>query len=181
MGFYPDRMIIEADRIDAGDDVAYHSKVPFSMILNLVNVLNTDDRDIVWDYLRRYDDSVDRDKEVIDDLIDRALRYYRDFVLPTKEFRLPDDEVMVGVEQLCDFLRDYDGDDSEEIQSAAYRAGKDNDISLGKWFKSMYRLLLGQDRGPRLGTFIHLYGVDDTLELIEERLAQKSRETGKDE
>ncbi len=171
---------IDADAIDAGDDVSYDSEISYSMLMNLVSVLNTDDRDIVWDYLRQYDDSVEQDADVIDDLIDRALRYYRDFVLPTKEFRLPDDEVMVGVEQLVDFLADYDGDDAEEIQSAAYSAGKDNDISLGKWFKSMYRLLLGQDRGPRLGTFIHLYGVDETRQLIEERLSEESDIDGKD-
>lgn len=163
---------IEANRIDVGDEVSYRCGVSYSMLLNLVSVLNTDDRDIVWDYLRRYDDNVDEDDEIIDTLIDRALSYYRDFVLPTKEFQLPDEEVMVGVEQLREFLSDYDGDDPEEIQNATYRAGKDNDISLGKWFRSMYRMLLGQDRGPRLGTFIHLYGVDETLGLIDQRLAE---------
>ncbi len=164
---------IESQSIDTGEEITYRSGISYSMILNLVSVLNTDDHDIVWDYLRRYDDSVDDDAEVIDDLIDRALRYYRDFILPTKEFQLPDEEVMVGVEQLRQFLAEYDGDDPEEIQSAAYRAGKDNDIKLGKWFRSMYRLLLGQDRGPRLGTFIHLYGTRETLTLIDERLSER--------
>ena len=163
---------IDAQRIDAGEDVSYDSGISYSMLLNLVGVLNTDDRDIIWEYLCRYDEGAERDRDVIDPLIDCALQYFRDFILPTREYRLPDEEVMVGVDQLRQFLRDYEGDDPEELQSAAYRAGKDNDISLGKWFKSMYRLLLGQDRGPRLGTFIHLYGVDETLQLIEERLAE---------
>ena len=164
---------IKDEEIDAGEEVTYESNISYSMILNLVSVLNTDDRDMVWDYLRRYDDRVDADKDVIDDLVDRALRYYREFVFPTKEYKLPDEEVMPGVEQLREFLDQYDGDDPEEIQTATYRAGKDNDIKLGKWFRSMYRMLLGQDRGPRLGTFIHLYGVEETLNLINERLAEK--------
>ncbi len=163
---------IEADRIDAGEDVSYQCEISYSMILNLVNVLNTDDREIVWDYLRRYDESVDNDARILNDLIDRALRYYRDFVLPTKEFELPDEEVMVGVRQLREFLASYQGNDPEQLQSATYQAGKDNGIKLGKWFKSMYRMLLGQDQGPRLGTFIHLYGVSETLALIDERIAQ---------
>ncbi len=162
---------IDADAIDDPDvAVSYDCGISYSMILNLVSVLNTDDRDIVWEYLERYDDSVTDDAAVIDDLIDRALAYYRDFVLPTKEFERPDDEVMVGVDQLREFLLNYEGNDAEELQSAAYSAGKENDISLGKWFRSMYRLLLGQDRGPRLGTFIHLYGVQETVDLIDERL-----------
>ncbi len=163
---------IEADRIDAGEDVDYGCGISYSVLLNLVSVLNTDDKDMIWDYLRRYDENVDDDAEILEGLIERALNYYRDYVLPTKEYQAPDDEeILVGVNQLREFLANYDGDDPEEIQSATYRAGKDNDIKLGKWFKAMYRMLLGQDRGPRLGTFIHLYGVKETLELIDRRLA----------
>ena len=172
---------VDADAIDAGEELGYDCEISYSMLLNLVSVLNTDDREIIWDYLRRYDDAVEDDADVIDDLIDRALRYYRDRVLPTKEFQHPDDDVLDGVDQLRSFLVDYDGDDAEEIQSAAYSAGKDNDIDLGRWFKAMYRLLLGQDSGPRLGTFIHLYGVDDTVELIDERLQTLDGDGGKDD
>lgn len=165
---------IDADRIDAGERVGYDCDISYSLLLNLVSVLNTDDRQIIWDYLRRYDEDVDDQPELLDDLIDRAVSYYREFVLPTKEYELPDDKMMPGVEGFRSFLVDYDGDDSEEIQSAAYSAAKDHGLDLGEWFRQMYRLLLGQDSGPRLGTFVHLYGVDDTIELIDEQLAESS-------
>lgn len=162
---------IEHDKIEAGQTPDYVSDISYSMLLNLVNVLNTDDKEIVWRYLLRYDPDARQNEAMLDDMIDRALRYYRDFVLPTKEYELPDEEMMASLEQFRDFLANYDGDSAEEIQSAAYRAGKDQGVKLGKWFRTMYRLLLGQDRGPRLGTFVHMVGPDEVLRLIEERLS----------
>jgi lysyl-tRNA synthetase class 1 len=158
---------VERRKIDEGASLDFTSDVSYTMLLNLVSVLNTADRDIVWEYLLRYDDSVEEDREFVDRMIDCAMRYYEDFVLPTKSY-----EMMPAVDQFRQFLRDYEGDSAEELQTAAYTAGKDHDLSLGKWFRAMYRLLLGQDRGPRLGTFVHLYGVDETLALIDEKLAE---------
>lgn len=169
---------IESRRLEAGEEVRFDSDISYTVLLNLVNVLNTADREIIWDYLRRYDAEADKHAEIFDALIDRAIAYYRDFIAPTKEFALPDEEVMVGVRQLLDHLETVEEPDPESLQNAAYRAGKDNGIALKKWFKSMYRLLLGQDQGPRLGTFIHLYGVEETRALIVARLAGSQDEEG---
>lgn len=161
---------IEHEKIKAGQDISYNSDISYSMLLNLVNVLNSDDKQIVWNYILRYDENAKQDFELIDDMIDRALRYYRDFILPTKEYERPTPEAMPAVEQLLAFLETYEGSSAEELQSATYAAGKENGLALPVWFRTMYRLLLGQERGPRLGTFIHLYGVKETRELIKERL-----------
>lgn len=163
---------LEQDAVRAGEAVTYDSNISYSMLLNLVNVLNTDDRDIVWNYLLRYDPDAGQAKDVMDDMISRALRYYQDFIVPTKQYELPSEEMMPSLEQLRGFLAEYEGSDPEEIQSATYQAGKDHGVKLGKWFQTMYRMLLGQDRGPRLGTFIHLYGPQETLKLIDERLSE---------
>ncbi|TXD34362.1 lysine--tRNA ligase [Lujinxingia vulgaris] len=167
---------IEYDKIDAGQELGFESDLTYSMILNLVSVLNTGDKAIIREYLQRYDAHSEDDDAVIDDMIDRAARYYQDFIVPTKKYELPSDEMMPSVRQLREFLAGYEGNDAEELQAATYSAGKDQGVALGKWFKTMYRMLLGQDRGPRLGTFIHLYGVKETLALIDERIAQKEAE-----
>lgn len=164
------------DQRDDAEAVGYQSEVVnYSMLLNLVSVLNAEDPKIIWDYVERYDPEVSRDRDTISRLIDGAMAYCRDFILPEREYKVPDEQIMPGLTQFRDFLRDADPDvDAETIQNAAYRAGKENDISLGKWFKSMYQLLLGQDHGPRLGTFVHFYGVNNTLEHIDERLSGDS-------
>lgn len=164
---------VDARALDAGEEIAYEAGVSYSMLLNLVSVLNTDDEELVWDYVRRYEPNADKSPEMMERLIKRALNYYRDFVAPTKQYELPADEMMPALEQLMAFLENYDGDDAEEIQSATYAAGKETGVKLGKWFSTMYKMLLGQQRGPRLGTFIKLYGVQETLELIRKRLDER--------
>lgn len=162
---------VEADRRRAGQEVGYDSEITYGLLLNLVSVLNTDDVELVWDYILRYDpEARQTHEELLDSMIACALNYYRDFVAPTKKFEAPPEEMMPALEQFREFLRGWDGGEASQIQDACYAAGKDHDLSLGKWFRSLYRLLLGQDRGPRVGTFVHIYGVEETLELIEQRL-----------
>lgn len=162
---------VERARRAAGKEVGYDSDVTFGLLLNLVNVLNTEDRDLIWDYLLRYDSTArETNEELLDAMISCALNYYRDFVAPTKEFAAPADEMQPAMEQFVSFLREYEGNDAQEIQSACYSAGKENGLKLGAWFKTLYRLLLGQQQGPRIGTFVSVYGVQETLELIDKKL-----------
>ena len=141
------------------------------MLLNLVSALNTDDRDVVWDYVCRYNPRASEDKEVLDLLIDRAMSYYADFVLPHKVYALPPEDFRPAVDALLGWLDGYDGNDSKEIQNAAYAIGKEHEVDLRTFFSVMYQLILGEERGPRLGTFISLYGAKETLALAREKLA----------
>lgn len=161
---------VEHDRLEAGESIEVHSDITYSTMLNLVSALHTDDRELVWNYLEEYDPNAAEDAEILDDMLDGALRYYRDFVLPTKSYESPPEELVPAVENFRDFLADYDGDDPEEIQNAAYDYGKKSDAPLGDWFQALYRMLLGQDEGPRLGSFIHMFGLDETVEALDERL-----------
>ncbi|MEZ4461066.1 MAG: lysine--tRNA ligase [bacterium] len=158
--------------VRAGNKVEYTSGISYSMLLNLVSVLNTDDHDIIWNYVRRYAPDAEKDA-VVDSMIDRAITYYRDFVAPTKNYVDPPDDALPALRQLVAFLKSYTGNSAEELQNATYAAGKENDLKLGHWFACMYRMLLGQERGPRLGTFIQLYGVSETLELIESKVGDR--------
>lgn len=161
---------IEHDKIKAGQAVNYEAGVSYSMLLNLVNVLGTDDKQIVWDYLLRYNDDARKNEAMIDDMIDRALRFHRDFVVPTLQFVQPSDEMRAPLAQYREFLANYDGNDAEVLQNACYQAGKDHGVKLGQWFATLYQLLLGQRQGPRMGTFVSLYGVKETIALIDQRL-----------
>lgn len=158
--------------VRADKKVEFTSGVSYSMLLNLVSVLNTDDRQIIWNYIRRYAPQAAQDA-VLDSMIDRAITYYRDFVAPTKVYVDPSDEMLPAIRQLLAFLRDYKGESAEDIQNATYSAGKETGVKLGEWFAAMYRMLLGQERGPRLGTFIQLYGIQETIALIESKVGDR--------
>ena len=55
--------------------------------------------------------------------------------------------------------------------SEVYEVGKRHGIELKAWFQALYEVLLGQSRGPRMGSFIALYGVAETVALIRRALA----------
>ena len=102
-----------------------------------------------------------------------AVRYYDDFVKPTKQFRAPDEKERAAMEDLAGRLRGYDGEVTDEaLQTLVFAVGKEHAFeNLRDWFKALYEVLLGQSQGPRFGGFIALYGVDETVALIEKGLA----------
>ena len=160
---------VEADRLAKGLPVGYQSDITYSVLTNLVSVLNTDDRQIVWDYVLRYDPEAGQNEEILDRMIDTALHYYRDFIAPTKVYSWPQETYHEALDAFVTYLQEHPEAGADELQSACYSAAKDRELGLGGWFKAMYQLLLGQDQGPRIGTFVSLYGIKETLKLIEAR------------
>ena len=61
--------------------------------------------------------------------------------------------------------------DDEALQSVVYAVGRDKFDPLRGWFTALYEVLLGASQGPRFGGFIALYGVDETIALIDKALA----------
>jgi lysyl-tRNA synthetase class 1 len=60
---------------------------------------------------------------------------------------------------------------AEEIQTMLYEIGKRHDFpELRAWFGCLYQVLLGQQDGPRFGQFVALYGIGETIALIEASL-----------
>ena len=102
-----------------------------------------------------------------------AVRYFKDFVAPTREFRAPDDRERAALEDLKARLQAWDGGlDAEALQSLVFAVGKAHEFEpLRDWFKALYEVLLGASQGPRFGGFIALYGVAETIALIDKGLA----------
>ena len=101
-----------------------------------------------------------------------AVRYYNDFVKPHKTYRTATDQEREALIDLRDQLAAYDGPaDDEVLQSIVYACGRDRFDPLRGWFTALYEVLLGASQGPRFGGFIALYGVDETVALIDKALA----------
>jgi lysyl-tRNA synthetase class 1 len=65
----------------------------------------------------------------------------------------------------------HDAANAEELQNIVYAVGKENGFEpLRAWFGAIYEVLLGETQGPRFGTFIALYGIEETAALIERAL-----------
>ena len=149
--------------------------VTFGMLMNLASVAHTDDKDVLWQYLRRYlPDATPENAPYLDRLLQGAVAYYQDFVKASKKFRLPVGKERAALLDLADTLRKIPENESAEfIQNEVFETGKRHFAKeeLRQWFKTLYEVLLGSEQGPRMGAFIKLYGRDNVVSLIERALA----------
>jgi lysyl-tRNA synthetase class 1 len=145
------------------------------MLLNLASVVNADTPGILWGFIRRYSpDATPETMPFLDRLVDHAIAYYRDFVRPEKRYRHPTDLERAALADLAETLKGMDcRADAETIQTVVYEVGKRHPFpELRAWFGCLYQVLLGQQEGPRFGGFIALYGVGETVALIEAALSR---------
>lgn len=161
--------------IHGGDVPASNMLVPFSMLLNLASVASADNKDQLWGFIQRYaPDATPETNPDMDAAAGFAVKYYQDFVAPTRQYRAPTDPEREALTALRDALAGYDGDiNDEDLQSVVYAVGRDRFDPLRDWFKALYEVLLGASQGPRFGGFIALYGVQETIQLIDDALAGK--------
>ena len=160
-----------------GDDVPSSNMViPFAMLLNLASVSAAEDTDKMWGFIQRYaPDASPKTHPDLDAAAGYAVKYYNDFVAPNKTYRAADDKERAAMADLQARLKVWDGAaDADALQTMVFAVGKEHEFEpLRDWFKALYEVLLGASQGPRFGGFIALYGIDETVVLIEKALAGK--------
>ncbi len=149
--------------------------VTFGLLLNLVGVMGEATKPQVWGYLANYlPDATPAAHPDLDRLIDHALAYGRDFVAPALVRRAPAGGERAALDRLdAELAALPEGASAEDIQNIVYEIGKSGGFeTLRDWFKALYETLLGSGQGPRMGSFIALYGIANTRTLIAEALAR---------
>jgi len=175
--------------IHSGSPPKSDNPVPFAMLLSLVTASNAENADTLWGFIGRYRPGVTRQTHPhLAALVDYAIHYFHDFVLPTKKFREPGSSERAALLDLRDALSQLPQDGSAaDIQSVVYEVGrrepfldekkraKDGKpgVSLD-WFNMLYQVLLGQEKGPRFGSFVAAYGIQNTIDMIDGALARSA-------
>ena len=160
--------------IHGGEVPASNMVVPFAMLLNLASVSGAEDKDTLWGFIRRYaPEASPATHPDLDAAAGFAVRYFNDFVKPERVWRAPDAKERAALEDLRARLQAWDGGlDAEELQTMVFAVGKDHGFEpLRDWFRALYEVLLGASQGPRFGGFIALYGMAETVALIDRGLA----------
>ncbi len=174
--------------IHAGEPPAQSSPISFALLRNLVAASNAENKDVLWGYIRRHmDDATPEKYPLLDTLAGYAVRYYRDFELAKKSYRTPDDVERSALQALSDALAAAPAAaTAEELQGIVYDIGRSvpryQDLNAkgatperpgvsNAWFAAIYEVLLGESKGPRFGSFIALYGIEETRALIAKALA----------
>ncbi|MCC8418446.1 MAG: lysine--tRNA ligase [Rickettsia endosymbiont of Glossina mortisans submortisans] len=159
----------------------HHGNVPkietfgitYALLLNLTSVCNPSDKSVLWGFISKYEPkTTPNTSPYLDHLAEFAIRYYNDFIKAHKSYLAPSEKHKVILQDILDMLSSIsDQTEAEVIQKAIYdigmKAGYEN---LRDYFKDLYQILLGQSEGPRLGTFIKLYGIKETMKLVEGKL-----------
>jgi lysyl-tRNA synthetase, class I len=177
--------------IHSGDPPRPEIPIAFSMLLKLVSASNAEDPETLWGFIGRYWPGVTpQSHPKLDALVTYAIHYFRDFVLPAKKFREPTAAERKALLDLRDGLSQLPSDASpERIQEVVYEVGrrepfldrtgkiKTKDGKPGvslEWFNLLYQVLFGEEKGPRFGSFVAIYGLDNTVALIDGALARSA-------
>jgi lysyl-tRNA synthetase class 1 len=137
----------------------FDTAIGFGLVMNLVPAIGSADRDLLWQYLVTYDPRItaDPDTEALArTLMECAINFYQDFIASGKKPFTPATAEVEQLRALATWLDSNDGASAEEIEKSIYDLGRAHYDKPGKIFPVIYRALLGQERGPRLGAFIRL-------------------------
>jgi len=146
--------------------------ISFALLMNVVSACNSADENVIWGYINQsMPDSNKENSPFLTKLVESAINYYHDFVKPNKKFRSATDKEKQAMNKLAEVLAEIEhGVPAEEIQSHVYAIGKEFEFELKDWFKALYEVLLGAEQGPRFGSFIALFGIKETIELIKSKI-----------
>jgi len=146
----------------------------FSMLLNLVETSNADTKELLWKFVKKYKKKIDeKNYPIFDNLIGYAIRYFNDVIKSQKKYKKPNDKEKNALKALIETLESCNDEMSpEDIQTLIYSTGKENGYTenLRDWFKLIYEVIFGDENGPRMGFFISFFGVNETRQLIEDKI-----------
>jgi len=175
--------------IHQGNPPQVDTPMTFTMLLTLVSSSNAENAETLWGFIGRYRPGVTAQTHPkLKAMVEYAIHYFRDFVQPTKKFRQPSDVERKALTDLRDALSNLPATSTaEEIQDVVYEVGRREPFLDQKkkakdgkpgvaldWFNMLYQVLLGQEKGPRFGSFVAVYGVQNTVDVIDGALARSA-------
>lgn len=190
---WPERLNNPVWHIHNGRPPHIDLPVSFALLLNLVSASNAENETVLWGFIERYAPHIGTaERAALAGLVAYALRYFNDFVKPHKKFRAPDAverAVLADIKARLQTLAQQEvknaAIDGNQIQSAlldaARRIKRYQDLHKMQpdgrpgvsvaFFQMLYEVLIGQEKGPRFGSFIALYGIKETEKLIDDAIA----------
>ena len=146
----------------------------FSMLLNLVETSNADSKDLLWKFVKKYKSNIlEKNYPIFDSLVGYAIKYFNEVIKLQKKYKIPNDKEKEALKSLIETLEECNDKMSpEDIQTLIYSTGKENGYSenLRDWFKLIYEVVFGDENGPRMGFFISFFGVNETKQLIKDKI-----------
>ena len=160
--------------IHKAENPSYKSKVNYSLILNIISVCKSEDSNVILGLIKNYQSNFSKaETDLINRMIDCGINYFRDFIQPNLNFKIPNSEELIILKEVVSKLKEVESSaDADEFQTAIFSVGKNSVYkeNIKEFFKLIYQVVFGQENGPRLGSFTKIYTKDKTLELFNSKL-----------
>jgi lysyl-tRNA synthetase class 1 len=161
------------------------SNINYSLLLNLVSACNPDNDEVLWGFISKYQSSIltKENSPLLAKMVSSAINYYNDFIKKNKKYREATKAEKQALDELCELLKnvsDEQKNDAQFLQNIVFEVGKKHgynnssaqsvagEKNMRDWFLALYQILLGQDQGPRMGSFIALFGIDNFIKMARE-------------
>jgi len=144
----------------------------FSLLMNLVAACNTDDEKILLGFIAKYASEDALNDPYLKTLLKHAIAYYHDFIEPYKNFLIPNQDEKNILQNIIDAIQSQNNTSSEELQNMIYEIGMKAGFEgkLKEFFQILYRILLGQNEGPRIGSLLTLLGPIEAQKLVASKI-----------
>lgn len=140
--------------------------ISFNMLLNLASACNPDNKEILLEFIKKYSPSFDSQNSLYNKLTEGAIAYYNDFIKPNKKYKTIDALDKKILSHIIRILESNEYTNDTELQNEIYKISEIEQIETKKIFECFYNCILGQETGPRLGSFLFVYGASNAIHLI---------------
>ena len=146
--------------------------VNYSLLLNLASACNPENDAILWGFIEKYNPQLQKGSvKFLDDMVQKSLNYYNNFIKPHKKFRPATPQEATAINNLlAELTKMGDEASGDEMQNVVYKIGKEAEFDIKNWFVAIYQILLGQDSGPRVGSFIKIFGLKNFAQLCKSKV-----------
>lgn len=162
-----------AFHIHEGKVPAINFNLSYSLLLNLASACNPDNDAVLWGFISKYQDGLTaQNSPLLQKMVVSAINYYNDFIKQHKKYRQATEAEKLALQELVTVLKNADKNihhDASALQNLVFAVGKNHgyEQKMRDWFLALYQILLGQDQGPRIGSFIALFGIENFVKMVE--------------
>jgi lysyl-tRNA synthetase class 1 len=150
--------------------------INYSLLINLASACNPENEDILWEFIEKYQKNLDKNNSpILSKMVKCAINYYNDFIKPNKHYHSPSHIETKAILQLSDNLKIWkeQNEPNNNLSNVVFDTARENGYdkkTMKNWFNLLYKTLLGQNEGPRINSFIEIYGIDNFISLVQNKL-----------
>ena len=165
-----------AFHIHSGKIPAINFNLSYSLLLNLASACNPENDEVLWGFISKYQSGLTKENSpLLAKMVESAINYYNDFIKKNKKYREGTEPEKSALGELIETLKnatDAEKNDGAILQNLVFQVGRNHgyETKMRDWFLALYQILLGQEQGPRVGSFIALFGVENFIKLAEQRI-----------